>query len=320
MPARLASNIASAATEADVRQLFRGVHSVPNYALPLGISYITFKLIHAVIEMARGNLRNRRFDSFLAYVFLFPSASAGPIERYDHFLVNHSLPLGRQDIAEAGTRIIVGLIKRFVIAGMLLGSDWHFIVGGQLMANIDKLHSETLWRYAGESVLYIYLDFSAYSDIAIGASRLLGIRLMDNFDWPILASNLPAFWKRWHMTLTGWCQSYVYFPVLGLSRMPNLAIFITFVVIGLWHCNAFAILPWTLWGVYHGLGMVGYQGWSRLKRKRRSTWTDSKLWLVVAVVLTQAFVCAGELVALSEPTNLHDAWMLIGKLIFIHHP
>ena len=82
---------------------------------------------------------------------------------------------------------------------------------------------------------------------------------MENFNWPILAPNIASFWKRWHMTLTGWCTSYVYMPIVGATRRLNLATFATFVVIGLWHGTFKSNLPWVLWGMYNGAGMIGYQ-------------------------------------------------------------
>lgn len=287
------------------------------YVLPLGVSYIAFKLIHTLVEFARGTIKNRSIDSYAASVFIFPTLAAGPIERYDHFLASRSATLKSDDILQGLTRIITGMIKRFFIADYFFGQSWQFVTSGHFLEGLDYLRPGMVWKLLFFCVFYMYLDFSAYSDIAIGCCRLFGIRIMENFDWPLTAPNLPAFWRRWHMTLTGWCQAYVFLPVLGLTRIPEIATFATFLIIGLWHGSAGATWPWALWGCYHGVGMIGHQQWSKLKRKRKWTWCNRWWWYGAGVAMTLSFVSIGDLLALSGPRSLGQVGTIFLRLAFV---
>lgn len=236
-------------------------------AVPLGISYYTFKLIHYAVETARGNIRDRSLATFFCYVFLFPIFTAGPIERFDHFLSNIAARFDWQDVAEGVTRIAFGLIKIFIFAKLVqpgilgLGLPKTALA---LDAGLGNYATWQVWAFLILTYLYAYLDFSAYSDIAIGASRLFGIRIMENFRLPILAVNISDFWKRWHMTLAGWCQNYVYLPVLARTRTPYAAVFATFTTMGLWHG---ATAGWVMWGLYHASCVALYMTWARHARR-----------------------------------------------------
>ena len=236
-------------------------------AVPLGISYFSFKLIHYAVETARGNLTDRSLPTFLSYVFLFPIFTAGPIERYDHFRQNIAARPDAAMFATGLTRIAHGLIKVAILAQVFNPSGF----GHGVPASAAEVVGQSgiavwqVWAFVVLSYLYAYFDFSAYSDIAIGASRLFGITIMENFRLPVLAVNIIDFWKRWHMTLAAWCQSYVYMPVLARSRSPYAAVFATFVVMGLWHG---ATGNWFLWGLYHASGVAAYTAWTRKMRTR----------------------------------------------------
>lgn len=236
--------------------------------VPLGISYFTFKLIHYAVEVGRGNITDRSLSKFFSYLFLFPIFTAGPIERFDHFTANLEERWKLEFAVEGLTRIVHGLIKIFVFAQVVhvgaekLGVP---ISHAKLLGGLAEASVFEVWGFAVTAYLYAYLDFSAYSDIAIGASRLFGIRIMENFRFPILARNISDFWKRWHMTLAGWCQSYVYMPIIGRTRNPYLAVYGTFLIMGIWHG---ATAGWVMWGLYHATGVAGYLTWTRVKRTR----------------------------------------------------
>ena len=291
--------------------------TISAYVLPLGISYVAFKLIHALVEFARGTVKGRGIDSFFASVFLFPTLPAGPIERYDHFLLNRSIAFNPDDLLQGLTRIVLGFIKRFFLAEYFFGHAWQFVTEGRMVDALPHLQPLAMWRLSFFCVFYMYLDFSAYSDIAIGCSRLFGLRIMENFNWPLVAPNLPSFWRRWHMTLTGWCQSYVFMPVLGLTRAPQIATFATFVVIGLWHGSAGDTWPWALWGGYHGLGMIGHQRWAKLKRNRKWVWCNQWWWYGAGIAMTLAFVSVGDLLALAGPSNPGQVGTIFERLVFV---
>ena len=244
-------------------------------AAPLGISYFTFKLIHYAVETARGNITDRSLSRFFCYIFLFPIFTAGPIERFDHFLTHAEDRWRSQTMVEGLTRISHGLIKIFVLAKFAQPKFLGMGVPGSaaaLVADLGEFAPYQIWLFFAVTYLYAYLDFSAYSDIAIGAARLFGFRIMENFRFPILAVNISDFWRRWHMTLVGWCQTYIYMPVMARTRTPYAAVFCTFIAMGLWHG---AGAGWLLWGLYHASGVALYMSWARFARKfnwwRRAT-------------------------------------------------
>lgn len=267
-------------------------HASPGIAIavPLGISYYTFKLIHYAVETARGNITDRSLPRFFCYIFLFPIFTAGPIERFEHFKANIAERFEAQTAAEGLIRIAHGLIKIFLIAQLV--QPQHFgrgipVTAAAVLEKADSIAAWQTWAFLILTYLYAYLDFSAYSDIAIGTSRLFGIRIMENFRFPVLALNITDFWKRWHMTLAAWCQSYVYMPVLARTRMPYAAVYSTFVAMGLWHG---ATGGWFLWGVYHGSGVALYTFWAR--RMRGKGWwrkAQGSGWKYLGIPLTFLF-------------------------------
>ena len=298
--------------------------------VPLGISYFTFKFVHYAIEVARGNIKDRSLIRFFCYIFLFPTFSEGPIERYDHFLANQKHSLTSQAALQGMMRIIYGLIKKCILAEMLLGDFFRHITSGGLLKELHMASSWDVWGAAMGLYLYEYFDFAGYTDIAIGASQLLGLGIMENFNWPILATNVSDFWKRWHMTLTGWCVTYIYMPVMGYTRRPNLATYVTFIVIAVWH--AFS-KGWLLWGLWQANGLVFYQVWAKLKRRRKWTWPDKGPQRIpcycLAIAITFLYLSAGELLTFGgvkeacffEHTSMHNLVQFGRKLIFLKvHP
>lgn len=231
--------------------------------VPLGISYFTFKLIHYAVEVSRGNITDRSLSKFSAYIFLFPIFTAGPIERFDHFLNNLQTRWQRDTMIEGVMKIAYGMIKIFVLA-KFVQADLYGIANPTQGDNLSAMSSLQVWGFVILSYLYAYLDFSAYTDIAIGASRLYGIKIMENFRFPIMARNISDFWNRWHMTLARWCQSYVYMPVIAYTRNPYAAVYCTFLAMGLWHG---ATMPWIMWGLYHATGVALFTTLNRYRRK-----------------------------------------------------
>ncbi len=257
--------------------------------LPLGISYFTFKLIHYLIEMRRGKIEPPPLPLFLLYIFLFPIFVAGPIERFDHFVGNRDDRPSREAVAEGLTRISHGLIKKFALAEWLLFPLLNDPSSATLLENLAEYSPLLVWRHVACHFAFAYLDFSAYTDIAVGASRLFGIRVMENFNFPFLAPNIGDFWNRWHMTLSGWCRTYVYLPMIGWSRNPYLAVFALMAAIGLWHAGT---LNWLLWGLYHATGIVVYGAWSRFRRRRGWLPGKSAASRSIGILVTMAFVSA----------------------------
>ncbi|MEW5938557.1 MAG: MBOAT family O-acyltransferase [Chloroflexota bacterium] len=237
----------------------------------LGYSYVAFRLLHVVRDRQAGILPAATLDEFLCYVIFFPSITAGPIDRLERFLPDLRAPsrLTNDDWLNAGTRLALGLFKKFVLAD---GLAW--------LSISDALVKQTgspgwLWLFLYAYTLRLYFDFSGYTDIAIGTARLMGIRLPENFDSPYLKSNLTQFWNSWHITLTQWFRAYVFNPLTRFLRSSkiNLPIWliilttqlVTMSLIGLWHGITWNFLFWGLW---HGLGLFLQNRWSDIARTR----------------------------------------------------
>ena len=298
-----------------ILQALEGRFALAHVAIPLGISYYTFKLIHYAVEVARGNIKDRSLGSFFAYILLFPIFTAGPIERYDHFLANRAARLAADDVLAGLARIIHGLIKKFVILELMIaplfGSNPD---GAALVSHLDRLSTVQVWGFAVLTYIAAYLDFSAYSDLAIGSARLFGIRIMENFRWPVLATNIGDFWKRWHMTLAGWCQAYVYMPMIGLTRNPYAAVFATFIAIGLWHSGS---LHWIAWGAWHATGMVAFLAFARLRRQKGRKPAERGLLRFWGWPVTAAFVAAGFLITALSGQGAWDTVRVLARLVFL---
>jgi alginate O-acetyltransferase complex protein AlgI len=279
--------------------------------LPLGISFFTFKLIHYAVEAGRGRVTDRSLPTFLSYIYLFPTFTAGPIERYDHFLANREDALTREAVAQGLTRILHGLVKKFVLAEFVVRQ---VLMEGQTTAELvaADMGTRDAWGFLASALLYAYFDFAGYSDLAIGASRLFGLRIMENFDWPLTAPNISAFWKRWHMTLAGWCQAYVYMPMIGLTRNPYLSIYATFVVMGLWHAGNLNYLGW---GLYHATGVSVALTWARFLRKRgfAAVRQGPRTWWGVAV--TMLFVCGSFAFSATNGLGIRAALRVAGAAL-----
>ena len=160
----------------------------------------------------------------------------------------------------------------------------------------DALSVSVVWFFLVCSFLYAYLDFSAYSDLAIGTARLFGFRICENFNYPILKPNLSEFWKSWHMSLSAWCRDYVYLPVLAKTRMPRLALYASMMTIGAWHYVNF---NWLVWGALHATGLVVLLYWQQYRKRKlkflkRYDWSMRGAGNVLTVAYVSwvfAFVC-----------------------------
>lgn len=263
-------------------------------AVPLGISYFSFKLLHYVIEQRRGNFPPHGLADFAAWLFLAPIFTAGPIERFEHFLRERQI--ARFDWAfvhEGVLRIVQGLVKKFVLGWLTLELiDRVTNKGGVVGLALADTPAGPLvvWAALFLALAYVYFDFSGYSDIAIGSSRLFGLRIMENFNLPFLATNLQNFWQRWHMTLAHWCRSYIYMTMIGFTRNPYAAVFVTFTLMGIWHS---ASPHWVLWGMWHGAGLMWLLVWGQWVRRYKISFFKTPAGAVVGCALTLGYVVLG---------------------------
>ena len=223
-----------------------------NIILPIGVSFFTFKLISYIIEIHREHIQpSRDLTEFAAYIAFFPTILSGPIDRPDKFLPQmkqvHTLDYS---LAADGCRqILWGMFTKMIIADNLA------IITNQAWAGYDHLPSTMLLIAALLYPIQLYADFDGYSNMAIGVGKILGYRVNRNFNHPFLARNMAEFWRRWHMSLTGWITDYVFMPLnIAFRNIGNtgiiLAAMINLTLIGLWHGA-----NWTfgVFGFYHGL-------------------------------------------------------------------
>ncbi len=229
--------------------------------LPPGISFYTFQTMSYTIDVYRGQLRpTRSFARFFVYVSFFPQLVAGPIERAGRLIPQLEQALRVRFHAAnlvVGTRLIVwGLFKKMVIA------DHCAALVEPVYAAPGAFDGWAALVATYAFTLQIYCDFSAYSDIARGSARLLGIELMVNFDRPYLARNVQEFWRSWHISLSEWFRDYVYLPLGGSRRgrartLANLTA--TMFLSGLWHGAAWSFV---LWGLFHGVLLLAHSLWA----------------------------------------------------------
>ena len=221
-----------------------------NIILPVGISFYTFQALSYSIDVYKGKLEpTRDIIEFFAFVSFFPQLVAGPIERATNLLPQFQKPrVFDYGQAVDGCRMILwGLFKKIVIA------DNCSVYVDEVFQTYQTQTGSTLLLAAILFSFQIYGDFSGYSDIAIGTSKLFGIKLMRNFNVPYFSRDIAEFWRRWHISLTTWFRDYIYIP-LGGSRCSKAKIvrntFIIFLASGLWHG---ANWTYILWGVYHAV-------------------------------------------------------------------
>ncbi|MBG6211984.1 alginate O-acetyltransferase complex protein AlgI [Labrenzia sp. EL_126] len=282
-------------------------------AVPVGISYFSFKLLHYSIEMRRVNIPDHRPEDFVSWLFCAPIFTAGPIERFEHYLSHRRQnSFEARFVWEGSLRIAQGLVKKFFFGVMVLeliqrASGFESLVA--MLPYLNEVSPWVIWAALFLTLLYVYLDFSAYSDIAIGSSRLFGLTIMENFNMPFVARNLQEFWQRWHMTLAHWCRSYIYMSMIGLTRNPYWAIIATFFVMGLWHA---ASLHWIIWGLWHGLGMAAIAWWGRFSTKHKIKVFKGLVGQWTARVMTLGYVAlGGAFTALHNQATSWDSLRLI---------
>ncbi len=259
----------------------------------VGLSYAAFRLIHVAVERARGKIEVAGLAPFLEYVLFPPAFLSGPIERYGDF--QRAIDVSRLDLDAAfwGTRrILCGLAKKVFLVGALSAAAERGFADPSGGAGAAWL---ALLCYS----LYVYLDFSAYCDLALGVARLFGYRLAENFRWPYASADIGEFWRRWHITLSFWLRDYVYLPLsVKLAEYPRLrrrplliasaSAVTTMIACGLWHGNTPSL---ALWGLGHGVLLAGHQVYrqrlfGRLPAKRRKALAANPAYRAAATAFT----------------------------------
>ncbi len=222
-------------------------YSLLGLALPIGISFYTFQTMSYTIDVYRGNVTaQHNLISFGMYVCMFPQLIAGPIVRYSD--IQNEINTRKTSIslcASGMQRFLLGLGKKVLLANQI-GALWDEISSLQT----GDLSMALAWLGALSYTFQIYFDFSGYSDMAIGLGEMFGFHFPENFNYPYESKSITEFWRRWHMTLSGWFREYVYIPLGGNQKGPARQIFnllIVWFLTGLWHGAGWNFI---LWGLY----------------------------------------------------------------------
>lgn len=245
-----------------------GDAGLPEVILPLGISFFTFQQIAYLVDASRGETTEYRFGDYLLFVTFFPQLIAGPIVHHKEVMPQFDLGRGvgwARHFPVGFAILLVGLFKKIVVAdpcAQIANPLFELAAAGD-----RPLTMVEAWTAAVAYAMQIYFDFSGYSDMAIGAARMFGIRLPVNFASPYKALSIADFWRRWHITLSRFLRDYLYIPLGGnrlgpVRRYGNLLV--TMVLGGLWHGAGWTFL---LWGFLHGLYLCVNHGWSHLRSK-----------------------------------------------------
>ena len=221
--------------------------------LPIGLSFHTFQSLSYVIEVYRGNQKpERHFGIYALYVMFYPQLVAGPIERPQNmlhqFYEKHDFDY--DNVTHGLKQMLWGYFKKVVIADRLS------TYVNAVYNNSDHHNGTSLLLATVFFAFQIYCDFSGYSDIAIGSARVMGFKLMTNFNRPYFAKTVSEFWKRWHISLSTWFKDYVYIPLGGnrvIKPLIYLNLFLTFILSGLWHG---ANWTYVIWGALNGLYLM----------------------------------------------------------------
>jgi D-alanyl-lipoteichoic acid acyltransferase DltB (MBOAT superfamily) len=282
-----------------------------NVLLPVGISFYTFQALGYSIDVYRGTVKAERgFLTYALFVTFFPQLVAGPIERtgslLPQFKADHHFDYDR---VTGGLKLAAwGMFKKVVIADRV-AVYVNGVYGSPAVYPAAALLLATFFF-----AIQIYCDFSGYSDIAIGCARVLGFKLMTNFQKPYFARSIADFWRRWHISLSTWLKDYLYIPLGGNRRGAErqiINLLVTFLLSGLWHGAAWHFV---FWGLLHGI----FQAAGRLTAKARAAFRraiglrdGSRLTRAWQIVVTFALVCLAWVFFRAD--SIADAFLICRK-------
>ncbi len=278
---------------------------VAHIILPIGLSFHTFQSLSYVVEVYRRKQKaETNFVTYSTYVMFFPQLVAGPIERPQHLLHQfyEDHPFDYDRVVSGLKRMAWGFFKKLVVADRL-ALYVNDVYAAPAACNGLQLSIATFFF-----AYQIYCDFSGYSDIAIGAARVLGFRLMENFDNPYFSRSISEFWQRWHISLSTWFRDYVYYPMVGkrvAMKRWVFTILVTFGICGLWHG---ANWTYVVWGLLNGFYLLAGRAGKGLRDRFFGSiglGVESSWRAGISMVTTFFLVCAG--CAVFRARNLGDA-------------
>lgn len=281
-----------------------------NLILPVGISYYTFQSIGYLIRIYRGfEISEKSFIAFSNFLLFFPKFISGPVERSNHFIpqIKKTIHFSQSEVSNGIRLIMLGAFKKIVIANTL------YLPVSSVYNNVYDFTGLDLIFVLLIQLIYLYFDFSGYTDIALGSAMLFGINIIDNFNRPFLAKNITEFWKRWHISLSSWCNEFIYFPFIVKYRKFKsiaaiLGIFLTFIIIGIWHGANWTFL---VLGLLQALAIV-YEYFTKGIRLRIASKFHSQFIIIASRILVFCFMSFSMIFFFSN--SLSDAWYIISHL------
>jgi alginate O-acetyltransferase complex protein AlgI len=260
-------------------------------ALPLGISFYSFEAIGFLIDARQGRIKSFSPSESTLFLMFWPNIVSGPIARFrevvPQFRAKKAFEMSM--LLRGLDRLIWGLVQKNLIANNIAAfvDEGFNSRAARLNSSLDN------WMLAIGFGLQIYMDFAAYSNMAIGSAQLLGITLPENFKFPYHASNPSDFWTRWHMSLSRWIRDYLFFPINARFRGAPLPLYVSLVgimaLVGLWHGAGWGFV---LWGVMHGTYLVMHRIWEQLQEKRFPTLATSRVtrwaWRIFTLLAVMA--------------------------------
>src|SRR5271166_7111999 len=272
---------------------FSSLERFAHLALPLGISFWTFQAMSYLFDLYRGEEIDPSFVEFALYMAFFPVTISGPICRMPEMLpqFRSQSSLVRSDIEIGLRRIATGVLMMQL--ARLLGQG--ILAGDGISSGFDRVthwSGTDVWCLAFGYGLQLFFDFAGYSHIAIGAAKVFGFTLPENFARPFQSSNPSVFWTRWHMSLSFWIRDYVFFPLATMRReiwWRNLVLVFSMLVFGVWHNATWLFV---IWGCYHGVLLVVHRLLQQLHRKPDGE-PPAALWKPLSWTLTIALISLG---------------------------
>jgi len=286
----------------------QSLFSIKKQVLPFGLSYYSFRQIHYIFESYKRKLPKHTFFDFVGYLFFLPTIYIGPINRFQSYLKDNQRKRWDSYFFSYGLeRILYGLFKVAFLG--------NFLISLKLSSFADNyiISAPWLYQYLQMVVFYLnaYLQFAGFSDVAIGLSALFGYRIIENFNYPFVASNIADFWKRWHISLSEWCNEYVFQPMLSISRNFVISIIFSILVLAAWHEISYKYI---LWGMFHVVALniwhyYGNTSLNKLLSKYPLTQKFLGIFITIHVVMISFMMIKTE--------NLNDFVDFIQILFFI---
>lgn len=265
----------------------------------VGLSYMAFRMSYIAVEVNAGQVKEIRLVDYLSFLLFIPTFFIGPISPFQHFQssMTEKLPRDWNFISRAVARIFIGAIKFYFLSNIFnqltFSKLWH---DGYEHGVLDFFISCIAYY------IYMYMNFSGFCDIVIGFSALIGIKVKENFNFPFMAKNLQDYWNRWHITLSEFMRDVLFTPFskylvkrVGVKHMrivASVSIFLTFVVLGIWHG---LYIGYILFGIWHGFGLSVYLYWrsSKLKNKKLKNFIKRPIYNPLRWTMTFLYVSIG---------------------------